>query len=359
MQFIHQVAPSLDEHEVDAVSGYLRSGGWLTEFEKTAEFEDLIAKSVGSRFASAVTNGTISLSLALLAVGVGPGDEVLVPNLTMIASPNAVTFIGARPVLVDVSPEDLCIDLEQARAKTTAATKVVMYVNLNGRGKYLPQFESFCRQRGLFLLEDAAHAMGSYTGQRPHGTFGHIGSYSFSPHKIITTGQGGALVTNEQNLYTRIEKLKDFGRLQGGSDIHDEFGINCKFTDLQAVIGIEQIKKLPHRIERKRQIYRTYRDLLTGVPGLVLIDTDLREVTPWFVDIYVEDPEALQKFLKAKNIGTRKIYPPVHSQKLFQLTESFPVSAKYSAMGLWLPSSISLTSEQIEYICWNIRNFYS
>jgi len=359
MQLIHQVAPSLDEREVDAVSAYLRSGGWLTEFEKTVEFEDLIAKSVGARFATVVNNGTISLSLALLALGVGPGDEVLVPNLTMIASPNAVTFIGARPILVDVAEEDLCMDLGQAKRKTTAATKALMYVNLNGRGKYLSQFESFCRERGLFLLEDAAQAMGSSTGQRFHGTFGHIGSYSFSPHKIITTGQGGALVTNEEKLYTRVEKLKDFGRLQGGSDIHGEFGINCKFTDVQAVIGIEQIKKLPTRIERKRQIYRTYRELLKDVPGLVFIDTDLHEVTPWFVDIYVKDPEALQKFLKIRNIGTRRIYPPVHSQRLFQLAESFPVSEKYCAMGLWLPSSLSLTQEQIEYVCWHIRSFYS
>jgi perosamine synthetase len=359
VQFIHQIVPSLDEREVEAVSAYLRSGGWLTEFEKTIEFEDLIAKSVGACFASAVNNGTISLSLALLALGVGPGDEVLVPNLTMIASPNAAMFVGARPVLVDVSEKDLCMDLDQARAKTTAATKVVMYVNLNGRGKYLPQFESFCRERGLFLLEDAAQAMGSCTGQRFHGTFGHIGSYSFSPHKIITTGQGGALVTNDQNLYTRIEKLKDFGRLRGGSDIHDEFGINCKFTDVQAVIGIEQIKRLPCRIERKRQIYRAYRDQLNDVPGLLFVDTDLQEVTPWFVDIYVKDPEALQKFLKVKNIDTRRIYPPVHSQKLFQLAENFPVSEKYCAMGLWLPSSLDLTQEQIEYVCWHIRRFYS
>jgi len=357
MDFIHQVAPSIDENEIKALEQYLRSGGWLTEFQRTEEFERRIAEAVGVKHASVVNNGTISLALGLLALGIGRDDEVLVPNLTMIASPNSVTLIGAKPVLVDISPEDLCMDPEQARRKLTRRTKAVMYVNLNGRGNHVAEFATLCRERGVALIEDAAQAFGSRVGNRCHGTFGQIGSYSFSPHKIITTGQGGALVTNDDRLHEKIEKLKDFGRTQGGADFHDTFGINSKFTDVQAVIGIEQIKKLPWRIQRKREIYATYERLLAGVPGIEFIPTDLAQCVPWFVDIYVPDPDGLQKHLKNSGIGSRRIYPPVHSQKIFGLAESFPVSERYCSRGLWLPSSVTLTAEQLERICSQIQAF--
>ena len=359
MEFIHQVAPSIDDHEVSAMTAYLRSGGWLTEFEKTQEFERRIAEAVGAKYASAVNNGTISLTLGLLALGIKPGDEVLVPNFTMIASPNAATLIGAKPILVDINPEDLCLDLEEAKRKITPQTRAIMYVNLNGRGKFLPEFATLCRERGLHLMEDAAQAMGSQTAGRFHGTFGEVGSFSFSPHKIITTGQGGALVTDDETLYNRIEKLKDFGRSKGGADFHDEFGINSKFTDVQAVLGIEQLKKLPDRIRRKKEIYATYEKLLSGLPAVEFIPTDLAQTTPWFVDIYVKEPDALQKHLKSENIGTRRVYPPVHSQKLFGLRESFSITQSYCSRGLWLPSSLTLTNEQIALICSKIGQFLS
>ena len=357
MNYIPQVAPCIDQNEVRAMTAYLESGGWLTEFEKTQEFERRIAEAVGAKYASAVNNGTISLSLGLMALGVGQGDEVLVPDFTMIASPNSVTLVGAKPVLVDISSDDLCMDLEEAKKKLSARTKAIMYVNLNGRGRDLPAFASFCEEHGLFLLEDAAQAFGSQTSGRCHGTFGHIGSYSFSPHKIITTGQGGALVTNDAATYEKIEKLKDFGRMQGGADCHDTFGINSKFTDVQAVIGIEQIKKLPARIQRKREIYADYHRLLADVPGLQFVKTDLENTTPWFVDIYVEDPDGLHRFLKSEQIGARRVYPPIHGQKLFHLPERFPVSEKFCAQGLWLPSSITLRPDEIDLICTKVRNF--
>ena len=204
MEFIHQVAPSIDDCEVQAMSAYLRSGAWLTEFEKTVEFERRIAEAVGAKHASAVNNGTISLSIALMALGIGPGDEVLVPNFTMIASPNSVTLVGAKPVLVDISSEDLCMDLEQAKAKLTPRTKAIMYVNLNGRGKYLSQFETLCKERGLFLLEDAAHAHGSEWNGKRAGSFGLAGSFSFQNSKIMTSGEGGMLTTNDAGFAERL-----------------------------------------------------------------------------------------------------------------------------------------------------------
>jgi perosamine synthetase len=347
MNFIHQIEPSIGEEEIREVEAYLRSGGWLTEFKRTEEFENLICKATGAGYASVVNNGTISLSIALVALGLKAGDEVIVPNLTMIASPNACTLLGIKPILVDISEEDLCLDFDEMKKKITPKTKAVMFVSLNGRGKNINKFQDFCKSSNLFLLEDAAQSMGSKVDGIALGTFGDIGSFSFSPHKIITTGQGGALVTNNKNLYENVERTKDFGRLSGGADIHDYFGINSKFTDFQAVIGIEQIKKLEERIKKKKEIYSLYEKNFKGNPKIKMIPTDLNDTCPWFVDVYVNDPEGLQKHLKENGIGSRPVYPPIHKQKIFNLSETFPVSEKYCSMGLWLPSSLLLTENMI------------
>ena len=357
MKFINQIEPLIEKEEILAVSNYLNSGGWLTEFKETEKFEKLICETLDVKFASVVNNGTISLSIALLALGLKSGDEVIVPNLTMIASPNSCTLLGIKPILVDVNEEDLCLDFDEMLKKITHKTKAIMYVSLNGRGKYIKKFKEFCEGNKLFLIEDAAQSFGSKVNDKFLGTFGDIGSFSFSPHKIITTGQGGAIVTNDDKLFENIERIKDFGRLEGGVDIHDYFGINSKFTDLQAVIGIEQIKKINSRIEKKKNIYRMYEKYLCGKDKIRMIPTDLNQTCPWFVDIYVKDPDRLQKFLKDNGIGSRRIYPPIHKQKIFNLNESFPVSEKYCSEGLWLPSSLTITDDEIKYICEKVINF--
>ncbi len=237
---------------------YLRSGGWLTEFKKTAEFEQMIAEYTGSQFCCAVSNGTVSLAIALWAAGVGKGDEVLVPNFTMIATPNAVALVGARPVLVDVEPRTLCMDLDCSVKAITNKTKAIILVSSNGRAPNMAAYQNFCKKYDLFFLEDAAQSLGSFQNGKHIGVFGDAGSFSFSSPKIITTGQGGALVTNNEVLYHKIKKIKDFGREKGGTDWHDILGFNFKFTDLQAVIGIEQMKKLPARVQRNKQIYQLH-----------------------------------------------------------------------------------------------------
>ncbi len=354
--------PWFDEAEAQAVLAYMQSGGWLMEFKKTEELERMIAEYTGATYCVMTVNGTVSLWLALRALGIGRGDEVLVPNLTMIASPNAVVLAGASPVLVDVEPNTLCIDMVRAAEAITPRTKALMYVPLNGRSGDMEIVAAFCKEQGLFLLEDAAQALGSRYQGKHLGTFGDIGSFSFSVPKIITTGQGGALVTDSEELYRKMRLLKDFGREEGGADIHDDWGWNFKFTDLQAVVGIEQMKKLGGRVKRKKEIYKRYNDALHSVHGVIFLQTDILQTTPWFMDIYVDDPNSLQSFLKEYKIGTRRMYPMVHTQKIYQVAyggASFPVSAQFAARGLWLPSSSKLTDEEIDYIAENIKVFYN
>ena len=187
---------------------------------------------------------------------------------------------------------------------------------------------------------------------------GDIGSFSFSSPKIISTGQGGALITNDDELSDKISKLKNFGRSGGGNDIHTQFGINSKFTDLQAVIGIEQMKKLPWRIKRMREMWDLYYSRLSNHPNIMMFVARDDEWIPWFIDIYVDEPKTLQNYLKNKNIGTRVIYPQITSQLIYKQDKQYPVSEYYSKRGLWLPSSTLLTNENINEICDNIVLFF-
>jgi len=363
MKRISQIEPWLGEEEKRAMIEYLNSGGWLTEFEKTRQFERMIADYTGCRYVSVVNNGTISLVIALMALGIGSGDEVIVPDFTMIASANAVVLAGARPVLVDIDRANLCLDLDLAEAAVTEKTRAILYVGLNGRCHDMNRVVALTRKHDLYLIEDAAQALGSKYQGRHLGTFGQIGSLSFSFPKVITTGQGGALLTDNKELSSRISMIKDFGRAKGGRDYHEIMGLNAKYTDLQAVIGIEQMNKLDWRVKRKKEIYRLYADLLNGIEPVKLIETNLEDTSPWFIDVLAQSKEArdgLMEFLNEKGIGTRPFYPAVHSQPPYSYIKGdFPNSDDVSQSGLWLPSSSFLTNDDIERVCLAIKNYFS
>ena len=356
---IHQMEPWIGSEERIAVDAYLSGGGWLTEFRKTSEFAAMIAQYVGSKHAFIVSNGTVSLFTALVALGIGNGDEVIVPDYTMIATANAVQLAGARPVFVDVDPATLCLDLNETERAVTSRTKAVLLVSINGRAPDMLRIRQWAQERGIALVEDAAQALGARWNGQHLGTFGVIGSFSFSAPKIITTGQGGALVTDSDELASRIRKIRDFGRRDSGVDFHECIGYNFKFTDLQAVVGLEQMKKLDYRVERKKQIFALYRKLLQDLNEITFLPTNLTEVPPWFIDVFVPDPAALQGHLDRCGIGSRRFYPPIHSQPAYGQSGHFPHSEYASAHGLWLPSSSSLHDESIERICAEVRHFYA
>lgn len=354
INFINQIEPWIDEKEKEAMAKYLDSDGWLTEFRKTREFEKILADYVKVEYASVVPNGTIALFVALKALGIGQGDKVIVPYYTMIASVNAIVLAGAEPILVDINSDDLCLDLKQVEESITFQTKAIMLVSIGGRCPNIKRFVELAEKYRIFLIEDACQSLGSRYDGKYLGTFGQIGCFSFSPHKIITTGQGGALVTNDKELYQKILRLKDFGRIEGKMN-YEDIGYNFKFTDLQAVIGIEQIKKIEWRVKRKKEIYHFYKDLLKGIKEIRFIDTNLEDTAPWFIDILVRKRDELALFLKKKGIGTRFFYSVVHIQPD---KEKFKNANKVSQEGLWLPSSLFLNNKDIEYVCDTIRSFF-
>lgn len=359
---INQIEPWIGEEEKSAVIEYLDSGGWLTEFKYTREFEQMIADYVGSKYAAVVNNGTVSLTTALMALGIKDGDQVIVPDFTMIASANAVVLAGAEPVLVDINRSNLCLDTNLAEEAINSKTKAIMFVSLNGRCSDMKEILGLARTHNLFLIEDAAQSLGSRYKGKHLGTFGEIGSFSFSYPKIITTGQGGALVTDDKELYSRILKIKDFGRPRSGIDYHETMGFNFKFTDLQAVVGIEQMRKLDYRVKRKKEIYKLYRELLENVQEINFIETDLNDTSPWFIDILVKREDkrnGLASLLEMRGIGTRPFYPSIHTQPPYSHIEgNFENSDYVSKRGLWLPSSSFLSDEDIERVCAEIKNYF-
>lgn len=360
-EFIMQMRPHFGVEEKKAISEYMDEDGFITEFKRTKIFEDMISEFTGAKNCIVVNNGTISLTLAALAVGIKANDEVIVPNYTMVATPNSIQMIGAKPVFVDVESSTLCLDINLVKKAITSRTKAIMLVSANGRypESKIQSFQELAKLHDIKLIEDAAQSLGSFYPDGNHiGTAGDVGSFSFSAPKIISTGQGGALITDNEDIANNIRKLKDFGRSGGGNDIHDVIGYNFKFTELQACIGIEQMKKLPERIELKKNIWLNYKNLLKDCNDVKVFDHDINNTAPWFIDILVKDRENLIEFLKTKNIGSRPMYPPINEQLAYQVEGKHPVSKYIGENGLWLPSFSHLTLEQIEYITSSINEFY-
>jgi perosamine synthetase len=352
--------PLVTEADAEAVHAYLRSGGWLTEFRETRNFEASLCEYTGARYCVAAPSGTLALFLALKACDIGPGDDVIVPDLTMAASATAVILAGATVVFADVEPHTLCLDLPKAESLISARTKAVMFVSLNGRSPVdLAGFVARCRARGVTVIEDAAQSLGSFRDGRHLGTLGDCGCLSFSSQKLVTTGQGGAVLTDDEAIYRRMGLLRDFGRLEGGSDHYLSVGWNLKFTDLQAVIGVEQMRRLPALIERKRAIFARYREQLAGIRSLEIPATDLASVTPWFVDVLVDSARKrpLIEHLHANGVGSRPLYPPLHAEPAFAQAGSYPHTEDMSRRGLWLPSSLRLENADIDRVCEAIRHF--
>ena len=236
-----------------------------------------------------------------------------------------------------------------------------MLVSANGRypKSGIESFKNLCREHNLALIEDSAQSLGSfYPGGKHMGSAGDIGSFSFSAPKIISTGQGGCLITNNDDLAFKLRRLKDFGRSSGGNDIHNCVGYNFKFTELQACVGIAQMEKLDFRTKRKKEIYQVYTDYLQDCSGIKLFEQDIINTTPWFIDSLVERRNELQNFLKKNGIGTRIMYPPINKQTAYNLPGDFPVCNIIGEKGLWLPSANQLGDEDVKYVCSIIKEFY-
>jgi perosamine synthetase len=331
---------------------------WITEAVKTREFERAFAGFVGAAHATAVTSGTVAIAVALMALDIGRGDEVIVPDVTMAGTANGVLLAGATPVFADVQASTGSLGPADVEPHLTSRTKAVIAVHLNGRPADVYGLSRLCADAGITFIEDAAQAIGCTVDGRSLGTFGRVGCFSLATTKTVTTGQGGVVVTSDAGIRDRLTRAKDHGRLDRSRDFHDAIGFNFKFTDIQAGIGLAQLRSIDARIARKRALYGHYASALQDTPGVKWLPTDLTSVTPWLVDIYVDDPDALSQDLQRRGVGSRRVYPPLHTQPCYRhLTRgAFPVAGQISASGLWLPSGVTLSDEQIDDVCTAVRS---
>lgn len=335
---------------------------FINDGDVTAQFENEIARRVNVKHAVAVTSGTSAIFLALMGFGIGHGDEVIVPDVTFIATANAVTMTGAKPILVDIDPLTLNISADSVRAAITTRTKAIVPVHVSGRAANMLSLKSIAKQHNLTIVEDAAEAFMSSTKGKFLGTIGNAGCLSFSPNKTISCGQGGMILTNDDSIHLRLRELKDQGRPvrgTGGDDIHVSVGYNFKLTNLQAAIGLSQLSVLDKRIYRQKRIYSIYRDELSGVEGVAFPGFDLNggEIPQW-TDVIVERRNELDKYLLDMGINCRRFWHPIHTQTPYlQSNRLFPNSTKVIPHAIWFPSAFTLNDEDILFVCKAIRNF--
>ncbi len=346
--------------ELEHLRAVLESG-YLNEGEVTSQFEFAITTRLNSNFAVSSTSGTTALYLALKALGIGRGDKVAVPNLTFIATATAVQLTGAEVELIDVNPQSMVMSEEGVEEAFSRGIRNFVPVHVSGRSAWSPALFRILDYPDVTIIEDAAEALFSKdpVSGKYLGTIGHAGIFSFSPNKIITTGQGGMLVTNLEEVAINAKRLKDQGRPQrgtGGADIHNYEGYNFKFTNLQAAVGIAQIEAIDTRSDFLSKLYDKYRAEINDCIHLRLLNFDTRKGEfPLWPEICSTNRTHLQSKFNALKIGYRNIWLPVNTQNCFLDNRDFPNSKYLSDNSMWIPSSFDLTDKDIEIITETIR----
>ena len=345
--------------EAEAASAAI-SAGRLSQGPIVLEFEHYLRDYLGVRNVVATTSGSDALLLSLWAAGIQPGDEVLVPNRTWIATAHAVSLLGAIPIFVDTDVDNPVISLFDLRNKVTSRTKAVIPVHLNGRNAHIDEIIKFGEDFGIKVIEDAAQALGSKdTSGSFLGTKSLAGCFSLSVAKVISSGQGGFIATNHDDFAARLKAMRTHGIenvIEPGK--WDMLGFNFRFTDVLASIALEQFKKLELRLSRLREIYNRYEVGMTGLANIRMIPLNLDggEVGP-YIEILSDDRELLVKHLLRNNIESRKFYPDLDTASYFKATKENPNSRIFGSDGLYLPSGPSLSNDSIDFVLSALVNF--
>ncbi len=360
--FIPVYQPELSGNEKKYVNECLDTNWISAKGRFVKEFEDGIAKYLGVNHAVSVSNGTVALHLALMALGIGEGDEVILPSLTYVASANAVTYTGATPVFADSLHESWQIDPEDVERKITEKTRAIMVVHLYGQPCDMDAIMKIAKKHDLFVVEDCAEAFGSKYKGKYVGSFGDISAFSFYGNKTITTGEGGMVVTNDRVLYERASHMKDQGLAFDREYWHDIVGYNYRMTNICAAIGLAQLEQADNFIARKVQVAKWYMEYLKDTPVEVPPAVKDTENTFWMFSILLpsaDQRDDLRAKLKEAGIETRPLFYPIHLMPMYsQKYKKLKVSEDLGLRGINLPSWPGLTEEQVKYICGIIKEFY-
>jgi len=352
--------PVIGEREVQYVMDCLRSTWISSAGEYIERFESAFAAVAGTKHAVSCSNGTAALHLALLGLGVKPDDEVLVPALSFVATANAVVYCGGKPVFVDVDRDIWCMDPSLIEARITPKTRAIITVHLRGHPSDMEAILSIARRHNLFVIEDAAQAHGAQAWGRPVGSIGDIGTFSFFGNKMLTTGEGGMVTTNDDQVAHKIRLLKNQGMTRERRYWHPVVGYNYRLTNIQAAIGVAQVERLPVQLSRHREVARQYQEYLADVPGLSFQkERDWAKHAWWQFVAVVNDEfganrDTVISALQESGIDARRLYFPMHQLPPYEgqtRDQRFPVAEYLSDRGVCLPTWSGLEPEDIQYIC--------
>jgi perosamine synthetase len=350
--------PAIGNRELEYVVDAVKSG-WISSLGRyIEEFEQAFAKFCGTRYALAVSNGTTGLHLALVSLGIRPGDEVIVPDLTFVATANAVAYTGAKVVPVDVEAESLCVDVAAARRAITPRTRAIIPVHLYGHPARMDAIAALAKDHGIQVVEDAAEAHGAEYGGRKVGSLGDCGVFSFYGNKIITTGEGGMITTDRADLYAKAKLLRDHAMSPERRYWHTEIGYNYRMTNLQAALGLAQLERMPEFLQRRQEIVAWYRSELRDGRRLQLNrDGDRAQNVYWMVCLEIEgmsssQREQLMRELRNDGVDSRPYFYPISDLPMYcEGRVATPVAHLVSSRGINLPSYSDLQRDDVRTIC--------
>ncbi|MBP0494682.1 DegT/DnrJ/EryC1/StrS family aminotransferase [Pararoseomonas indoligenes] len=318
------------------------------------KFEAAIAGITGAKHAAALCNGTVALHLPLHCMGIGPGDEVIVPAFTYIASVNTIAQTGATPVFAESRRGDWLLDPEDIERRITPRTKAIMPVHLYGGACDMPAIMEIARRRGVRVLEDAAEALGTTIHGRHVGTFGDAGSFSFFGNKTVTTGEGGMVVTDDDDFAAQLRQVKGQGQSLTRRYWHEVLGFNYRMTNICAAIGLAQTERLPQILAAKRRLADFYRQHLSNLPVTFQVKGDGVESADWLVSLLLPpgtDRDRVMAEMGAAGVETRPVFYPAHHMPMYQQDAHFPVAEEIAARGISLPSFPALTDDELGRVC--------
>lgn len=356
--------PSLTGHESRWVTEAIEKNFISGTSPIISSFEKQFAGFSEMPHAVAVANGTAAIHVALLALGIGEGDEVIVPNMTIISDPLGVILCGAKPVFVDVNPTDFCLDISKIEQALTPRTKAILAVHMYGHACDMDRLEQICSTKNIFLVEDAAQAMSGKWGTKALGSIGSASTYSFYANKLITTGEGGAVCFKDMDASHRAQTIRNLGFNPDPNlrFIHTYFSNNYRMSGLQAAFGLGQLEGIDLLIEKRRNVQKWYRRELSKVPGIFIGEPHTKSTPAFWMQTVVLDKDCRKSLqtltlaLGAQGIETRRFFYPLHRQPVLtkfhsQSEEQFPISENVFERGFYLPSSPHLTEGDIVFIC--------
>jgi perosamine synthetase len=360
--FIPVNEPLLNGNEKKYLIECIETGWISSEGPFIKEFEQRFATRVNRKHGIAVTNGTAAIDAAVEALGIGPGDEVIMPTFTIISCILQIVRSGAKPILVDSDHVTWNMNVGQIEAKITSRTKAIMVVHIFGLPVDLDPVLELAHRHGLKVIEDAAEMHGQSYKNRPCGSFGDISTFSFYPNKLITTGEGGMIVTDDDDIAETCRSLRNLCFQQSRRFVHERLGWNLRMTNLQAAIGLAQLEQLDAFVARKRRMGKVYTELLKDLTGLQLPlpKTDYSDNIYWVYGLMIDESRGLDaeeaiRLLAEKGIGCRPFFYPMHQQPILQRmglfeNENYPVAEKLYRQGFYIPSGMALTVEQMHRV---------